>query len=111
MFKLENVLLLKLCMYVYIYFIFESEFIAHDVKPGFVNFVVHADFRVVNVGILSLCPLFYLCRWMSYSYYKHAVKIKMIKIYIYIYSCVGKQKIFCFLKILRDYVVNVTHPN
>jgi len=71
-------------MYVYIYFIFESQFIAHDVKPGFVNFVVHADFRVVNVGILSLCPLFYLCRWMSYSYYKHAVKIKMIKIYIYI---------------------------
>jgi hypothetical protein len=58
-------MLLK-CMY--IFFIFESQFIAHDVNPGFVTFVVHADFRMVNVDILSVGPVFYLCRWMSYSH-------------------------------------------
>ena len=91
----------------YIFFIFGSQVIAHDVKPRFLIFVVHADFRKVNVDTLCLCPVFYLCRWMSYSYYKHVVKIKMIYIYIYIYrerererereSCVWKQKKFCCL--------------
>jgi hypothetical protein len=51
LFKLDNNLLLK-CKD--IFFIFESQITAHDVKPGFVTFVVHADFRVVNVDILNV---------------------------------------------------------
>jgi hypothetical protein len=40
-------------MYIYI-FIFEPQVIARDVKPRFLAFVVHADFRMVNVDILRL---------------------------------------------------------
>jgi hypothetical protein len=38
----------------YIFVIFESQVTAHDVKPGFVTFVVYADFRMVNIDILIL---------------------------------------------------------
>jgi hypothetical protein len=29
----------------------ESQVIAHNVQPGFVNFFVHAEFRMMNVDI------------------------------------------------------------
>jgi hypothetical protein len=45
-FNLESVLSLK-CMYIFV----ESQVIAHDIKPEFVNFVVYAEFRKVNVEI------------------------------------------------------------
>jgi len=60
---LDHVLLLK---YMYIFVIFESQFTVHNVKPGFVTFVLCAVFRMVTVNILSLCSVFYLCRRMSY---------------------------------------------
>ena len=88
--------------YIYFFFIFESHIIAHDVKPAFVTFAVHTDFRMVNVDILSLCPVSYLCLWMSYSYYKHVVKIKMIKIYMYIF--LSLHRAFCRL-------LNYTHQH
>jgi len=46
LFKLDHVLLFK---YMYIFVTFESQFTSHDVKPGFVIFVVCADFRMAIV--------------------------------------------------------------
>jgi hypothetical protein len=45
-FKLDIVLLLKF-MYIFV----ESRVIAHDIKPGFVTFVVYAEFLLVNIDI------------------------------------------------------------
>jgi hypothetical protein len=36
----------------YIFVIVESQVIVHDVKPGFVTFVICAEFRLVNIDIL-----------------------------------------------------------
>jgi len=63
-----NVLLLKR---MYIFVILESQVIAHHVKPGFVTFVEYAYFRIVNVAILGLCPVFQLRQWMPYSHRCH----------------------------------------
>jgi len=42
-------------IYVYTVFVIsESQVTAHDVKPGFVTFVVYADFRMVNADILKV---------------------------------------------------------
>jgi len=38
----------------------ESQVIAHDVKPGFVNFFLYAELRMVNVDI-SLSSLSVYC--------------------------------------------------
>jgi len=50
LFKLDNVLLLKyMCIFV------ESQFITHDVKPGFVTFVVYAAvFRILFMSVDAL---------------------------------------------------------
>ena len=36
----------------YIFVIFGSQVVTHNVKPRFVTFVIYADFRMVNVDIL-----------------------------------------------------------
>ena len=58
-----HVVLLK-----YRYIFVESQAIAHDVKPGFVIFVVYCHFRMVNVYICHY-SVFYLRRWMSCSHW------------------------------------------
>ena len=57
LFQLHKVLLLK---YADIFVIFESQSTVRDVKPGLVTFVEYADFRLVNVAILSLRVVFML---------------------------------------------------
>jgi hypothetical protein len=46
-------------------FIFESQVIAHDVKPGYVTFVVYADIRMVKVDILPPGACMYVCCVLS----------------------------------------------
>ena len=57
LFKFDNVLLLK---YMYIFVIFESPVIAHDVYLGFLFYVLYVDFRLLDTDILSLCSVFYI---------------------------------------------------
>jgi hypothetical protein len=58
LFYLDYVLILK---YVYIFVILELQIIAHDVKSGFVSFVVYGDFRMVNVDIFPPGACMYVC--------------------------------------------------
>jgi hypothetical protein len=40
----------------------DSQVIAHDVKLGFVNFFLYAEFRMVSVNIyLSLLRVYFIC--------------------------------------------------
>jgi hypothetical protein len=56
--SVESCFVINIYIYIYIYIcvcvIFESQFTAHDVKPGLVTFVVYADFRMINIDILIL---------------------------------------------------------